>query len=627
MNDLAKRTCEAALACAELGWRILAIYGVKDGKCGCGDPNCEHPAKHPHSRYAPHGCHSETVDGAEICGWFGNGEQVNIAVATGAESGLVVIDIDPRNGGDLAALGALPTTATAATGGGGWHLYFTYPAGTDIRGFSADKTPRLGPGIDVKAKGGYIILPPSQHITGGEYRWTRDPRGGLADLPPRLLAKIVEQPAAKAAPAGEGVIPEGRRNETLTSLAGSMRRKDMSPSAIKAALLVVNAEKCKPPLKEGEVAAIAASIGKKDPAEPDTPPVYRPRVLDLDTLTPRETEWLIPDYVPCAALTIVGGNPGAGKTSFGLDLVTRLSRGWPPVVGGADAAKHGLSVIIANEDSVERVLLKRLRNMDADLSKIKVLADVEIMEDGMATTESFTVEMLTVLDQLIESYPTMKLLLFDNLPDCLGAFVKDNDNKAVRRALRPLNAWADRYNVAIVGNTHLNKRADDAAILRILGSMGYAATARAVLGVSIHPDDAELAAWEKRRIVTPIKESYAPEGDALVFRIDHELQTLLWDMEALPMGADEALSGGNMAKSTTKAESWLKTQLDNTQGAVDSRTLKKRASEYGVCCERTLTRAAAKIGVAKATTGMGESLISWWGKPSMDIEAWLRTAG
>jgi hypothetical protein len=92
-------------------------------------------------------------------------------VPTGEESGIVVLDVDPDAGGSesLAKLeredGPVPMTAKARTGGGGIHLFFRYREGTQIRNSAG----LLGPGLDVRGEGGYVVVPPSR--TCGPYRW------------------------------------------------------------------------------------------------------------------------------------------------------------------------------------------------------------------------------------------------------------------------------------------------------------------------------------------------------------------------------------------------------------------------------------------------------------------------
>jgi hypothetical protein len=114
--------------------------------------------------------------------WWHRWPDANVGVRTGAESGLVVLDIDPRHGGDetlehlAAEHGPFPPGRTVATGGGGTHLYFRHPG----HRVSNDAGRRLGDGVDIRGDGGYVLAPPSRHASGGRYVVTA--RGG--EIPP-----------------------------------------------------------------------------------------------------------------------------------------------------------------------------------------------------------------------------------------------------------------------------------------------------------------------------------------------------------------------------------------------------------------------------------------------------------
>ena len=130
---------------------------------------------------------------AELKAWFDIKGQPNIGIVTGAVSGLVVIDIDIAHGGQQslerleARNGALPQTVEALTGGGGRHLYFAHP------GAMVPTRVGIADGIDVRADGGCVVAPPSEHASGRHYRWAanRAPwQARLAPLPPWLLRLI-----------------------------------------------------------------------------------------------------------------------------------------------------------------------------------------------------------------------------------------------------------------------------------------------------------------------------------------------------------------------------------------------------------------------------------------------------
>jgi hypothetical protein len=141
------------------------------------------------------GFYSATTNPATLRRWFGNGHGYNIGVRTGVASSIMVVDTDVRHGGPttLQALedehGLLPATLTVITSGGD-HRYFRI--NTPI----PSSTGRLGPGLDVKADGGYVCAPSSVHPDGPTYRWVDD-AAPLAAAPAWLIDRARRKPPPK----------------------------------------------------------------------------------------------------------------------------------------------------------------------------------------------------------------------------------------------------------------------------------------------------------------------------------------------------------------------------------------------------------------------------------------------
>jgi hypothetical protein len=264
----------AALAYAEkLGWAVLPLHSVNaDGTCTCRKPECDSIGKHPCTK---NGHLEATKDLDRIRHWWAEWPDANIGVRTGAKSGIVVIDIDPRKDGDNSfedlekEIGKLPDTGEQHTGSGGRHLIFNYQ-GKEVKCSRSE----LGSGIDVKGDGGYIVVDPSSNANG-PYVWELSSDlfdVKIADLPQRLEQKLVEnndhQHQKPAAPIPEK-IPEGERNSTLLSVAGSTRRRGCTADEILPALLKLN-ERCEPPLPPTEVEQIAVSVSRYAPGENGT---------------------------------------------------------------------------------------------------------------------------------------------------------------------------------------------------------------------------------------------------------------------------------------------------------------------------------------------------------------------
>lgn len=203
-----------ALAYAGLGWQVFPVHWVVDGRCSCGNV-CDSPGKHPIRELTPHGLKDATTEAATLQRWWAQHPQANVAIRTGAASGVWVLDVDVGGGkqGDIALEsltdqhGALPDTVQGFTGSGGLHYVFRYPVdGRAVR----NRTNAPGQGLDVRGDEGYIVAPPSVHISGGVYEWeaAADPLEGQAsaDPPEWLLAAVAAPVGQKAASAPLGGI-------------------------------------------------------------------------------------------------------------------------------------------------------------------------------------------------------------------------------------------------------------------------------------------------------------------------------------------------------------------------------------------------------------------------------------
>lgn len=139
-----------------------------------------------------------TCDLAKVQCLFDGAQPCNLGIATGG--GLVVVDIDPRNGGNgswdrlVDEQGSPPATATARTGGGGRHLFFRVDPGRTF-----GKSLPGYPGIDLQSDGRQVVAAPSIHAkTGMPYEWLHHPRDGIAPAPDWLVAASVEARGSNA---------------------------------------------------------------------------------------------------------------------------------------------------------------------------------------------------------------------------------------------------------------------------------------------------------------------------------------------------------------------------------------------------------------------------------------------
>jgi hypothetical protein len=225
---------QAAIDYLARGWAVFPCYGMVSApnaagatphglSCQCAGAGDCSPGKHPLvNRVLTHGLKQAAASAAALERIWPTATRTaanNLAIAGGAASGVIFLDIDPKDGGGaaleaiIAAHGPLPTTVEAITGSGGRHYYFAQPRDSrtvngpiTARGL-ADlgvvyecpvKLDRAGKpvrktGIDIKGDGGYVIAPPSLHPSGQRYRWApgRSPSEvELAPMPEWMIGYI-----------------------------------------------------------------------------------------------------------------------------------------------------------------------------------------------------------------------------------------------------------------------------------------------------------------------------------------------------------------------------------------------------------------------------------------------------
>jgi hypothetical protein len=262
---------------------VLPVWGIEGGHCACpaGAACNEKPGKHPLGSLAPHGHLDATRDPAVVTKWWTLHPKANVGVRT--DEGLAVIDLDGAAGAlswdELRAGRDSVDTVVAQTGGDGRHLYFTAPP------FPKGRRVALWPGLDLRADGGYVVAPPSMHISGKQYVFEASStpvRVPIAPMPDWLheafcarileLSKTKSKPAGKAAAPARPLSPHGERNAYLTSCAGRLRRQGQDAASILKHLQLHYDLDCahEPPMGAEELKAIAASVGKY-PAGADDP--------------------------------------------------------------------------------------------------------------------------------------------------------------------------------------------------------------------------------------------------------------------------------------------------------------------------------------------------------------------
>lgn len=342
---------EAALTYASWGWHVLPVV-----------PNGKVPA-------TQHGVKDATTDPEQITRWWAQNPDFNIGIAAGERSGIIVFDIDPRNGGEESWSvwtdnhGRVPDGAMQMTAGGGFHHIADYIP--EIRSC------KLTEGVDLLADGRYFVAFPST-IEGRSYEWeaTSDPFDGVAPFTvPTTWMKAysaMRKPAERQQANTGGGLIQGSRNNGLTALGGAMRRYGMTEAEIMAALAIANETRCEIPLPSSELAQIVKSVGRYEPesdvaaatgigsesadfilaaAQAETQEYFFTRATSY-LGQPAPLRWIIKGWIPDSGVSMVYGESGSGKTFITLDMACNIAAG---LQWHGHKTKAGLVVYMAGE--------------------------------------------------------------------------------------------------------------------------------------------------------------------------------------------------------------------------------------------------------------------------------------
>lgn len=475
---------DAAVRYADNGWSVFPLYGIVNGRCEC-NTDCGSPGKHPR---ISGGVLSASNDVDKVEGWWKRWPNSNIGVATGPQSGIYVVDVDNKRSVSLGngiltsegensirkkelEIGSLPPTLTSRTGSGGLHLIFSYPVGDGSGpGNESAFTNRAGilSSVDTRGDGGYIVAPPSLHLSGNSYQW-QDPDERIAELPSRWRALVIaptvtsrsldlEIPEGFTVPAGEG------RHDWLFRMGAKLRgQHGLERLALHGSLMAYNRMVCVPPLEPREVEHIVDScmkfeaefnIDRLAPDENDPPVIAEAADLAI-SLAQLIDERIDPPQPMVEQLfnrgdgVIIGGPPNVGKSWLVMDLMLGIA-------SGTQFIRHfpcnQSSVLFVDEEGSRRGDRRRLEMLiagrDASASDfplhLKIGADIRLDEDrGFAA-----------LARMMERYQP-GVVVMDSLVRVHGG--EESSSRAMADFFRKVKKMAGVYESSFVFTHHIRK--------------------------------------------------------------------------------------------------------------------------------------------------------------------------
>jgi hypothetical protein len=618
------RALNAAIAYADLGWTILPIWPIVDGRCACGCAG-KSAGKHPYGPCAPRGLKNATTDGTVISKWFEGNIVPNLAVCCGEESGIMVLDVDPRNGGDesLAKLGKLPDTAIVATGGDGKHFYFRQACPI------SSGAHRLGPGLDIKATGGYVLIPPSNHISGGTYKWLRDPRAGIAELPRNLLNQLIKSKALRGI---RQVKTDSSSADTIRKCLPMLsdRRRENYDDWLAVGMICYHcglkleewdewskvSAKYEPDACEKKWASFDtdrddaltagslvywASVDQGKPvvelfkelgisrSSPPSP-IMEAQIVRVPRSEMKRVRWLVRDHFPLGKLSIIAGLPGTTKSLFSIYLIAAMCGKvtLPDMDHYVKATViPGDALLITCEDDPEDTIAPRLAVYGVDPETVPIIRGTKIIEDETEVIALFDLNRhLDIVEDYLASNSNTRLLVLDPIQTFLGK-TELNGNAEVNHALTRLTTLGQRHHVAVLLVMHHNKKLEGSAMDRVIGSRGFSGTARAMWTVAQDPDNRDrhiLACVKMQNARRPLAMAHVTRTRPVEIEGEDVLIPYLeFEENRIDVDADDLVQPTPPKKQNRvdQCGDWLETTLNQWTGPMELRLLRSRAKEQG----------------------------------------------
>lgn len=585
-GDLLSSSAEkAALAWANRGVQVLAVWGTEKGVCDCGEPDCKNVGKHPIGTAFQHGYRSATTSSAKIRRVFNEHPDANLAIVP--PEGIVVLDVDGPEGAKTYRSLELPGTACVKTGRGA-HYYFRH------EGPLPKRLPQLRK-IDIKIGNGYVVVPPSDHASGRRYRWGRLDTRTIAALPKNFFAEAKPTTITVGFSGSTLRVRQGGRNSALTSFAGYLRYRGLSESAVEPVLLTLNDQVCSPPLPEGEVAKIAESVGRYEVGSEDA-------FLSLADIQEEEVQFLAYPYLVRGAANLLDGHMGEGKSTFTTALAAAVTTGKPPPF--LTEIEQGDVLFMSAEDDAARALKPRLLTNGADVSRIRFQNQPFTLDD----------QGMFLLRQEMESHRPA-LVVIDPVIAYMDSDIDGNSANDTMRFIVKLDYLAREFDNCILLLRHFRKAKTDTPMHRGIGSIALSARVRSALMLGTHPDDDDL------RLVAHAKANYSEKGPSIVFELEstgeRKPTKVVWrdvrsDLTEYDIVDKPTGHRGRPNKEREAAKEFLLHALAG--GPKEKRELERMCEARGITLA-TLRRAEGELGIVKVKGDKGRSR---WCLPGSD---------
>ncbi|MGL4555271.1 MAG: bifunctional DNA primase/polymerase [Gemmataceae bacterium] len=648
---------DAALAMQRLGWSVIPLCHPKH--TGHHPPshasNCDKPGKYSVRKYKTTPGSSFTVD--DLRGFWQRNPGYNVGVVTGRVSGVVMIDLDDEEGEERWGSfhrGLAPPTWEFGTGKGRHLVYsWTYTTAPDNSPFTGHEAH-----LSFLGEGRMSVMPPSLHRSGVRYVWTRGGPGSktqLAEWPDELVEAVTggKHSSRKRQPGGGDLEPSPPRPSASKPAGKSPLERcraylakmgpcdprpehpmDATTHLLKAATACVefdladddavallsewdSTNPCGPypeseyrrKLREAERSGYCVRGSKVATARPalrPTPPTPAPKVstpaapppppppppapppADDDPFASAEGvqaadyQWFLPPYIPRGCVTFLVGRPGTGKSTLQGHLASIARK----------------TLFLPGEEDVQKQLAPRLD--DYGIGRGRWRYQVPGPNWVFPDCEN------RMIDALKKG--GYDLMVIDPIDDYLGRGFNENESHLVRDLLNSLRRVAEATEACIILCRHVGKQADNV----MPGSRAWHAVPRVVVEL-LHD-----AGPPETRIIRHFKNQISDPVPSRLFTLHREGGR----RPRFVIGAEVNGSDATLAKEVTdrmdrlkieEATEFLRMVLAN--GELDRKEVYRMGELLDGFGDRTLDRAADRLGVVRRRVGLGKEHKSYWSLP------------
>lgn len=444
-------------------------------------PNAKTPA-------TSNGVHDATLDPEQIDAWWSENPSYNVAVAP-ARSAMFVLDSDPPLGEEtIASLeldhGLLPTTLTVRTPRGGLHRWFLGECGTTAS--------KLGPKVDTRGVGGYVLIPPSV-VNGVAYETiaAEDIATAPAWIPERCAAlrgqhhssedfhlddpgnverarQFLRSEVALGRIAVEGSGGDDRTYRTACEVlnlglspyvAWEVMRDEWNPHCIppwdgeELAVKVRNAAEYAQNdigawgvLPAQEVFAEAIALAAKELPSGKTRSKFYPEDEDEQNLA-RDPAWLLPNLIPDVGTVMMYGPSRSYKSFLALDMALTIASG---IAGWKCPARNPRAVVYIGAEGPRSV--KRLRRPAWKLAK-KIETPLPFYFIGAAPLVVAPNQWGEMIEEIKSREIKPAFIVLDTVARAMAG-LNENDAKDAGQLVEAVESLARAFNCAVMAVHH-----------------------------------------------------------------------------------------------------------------------------------------------------------------------------